>query len=125
MHDAPMGKSRRVIHDPMPTLRAWREKLGLSRQDVANRMGTFWPSHPPTDQATIAKWESGETAVRVSDLKLLAEIYGTTPDRLLHDPGDVQTPELMRRAHNLLVTKDRTALESWLASGEFLPKSKE
>ena len=124
MHRSSMGKSRRVIHEPMPTLRAWRVKLGLSRQDVANRMGTFWPSNPPTDQATIAKWESGETAVRVSDLKLLAEIYGTTPDRLLYDPGDVQTPELMQRAHRLMVTKDRDALASWLASGEFLPNSK-
>ena len=80
-----------------------------------------WPALAPTDQATIAKWEPGETSVRLTDLKLLAEIYGTTPDRLLFDPGDNVTPELMRRAHVILTTKDRAALAAWLQSGEFLP----
>jgi transcriptional regulator with XRE-family HTH domain len=80
-----------------------------------------WPALAPTDQATIAKWESGETSVRVTDLQILAQVYGTTADRLLFDPGDNVTPELMKRAHTILVTKDRTALAAWLASGEFLP----
>jgi transcriptional regulator with XRE-family HTH domain len=82
-----------------------------------------WPDLAPTDQATIAKWESGETSVRVTDLKLLAEVYGTTADRLLFEPGDDVTPELMRSAHKLLTTKDRDALRAWLQSGEFLPNA--
>lgn len=73
------------------------------------------------DQATIAKWESGETAVRVIDLKLLAEIYGTSPDRLLFNPGDNLTPHLMQRAHHILTTKDKSALDRWLSSGTDLP----
>jgi transcriptional regulator with XRE-family HTH domain len=118
-----MGKRSRVIHEPMPTVRAWRERLGLSRQRVAGMIDERRPDEGPTDQATIAKWESGETALRVSDLKLLAEIYGTTADRLLYDPGDHMTPALMAKAHNILVTKDPVALASWLASGEFLPEA--
>ena len=48
------------------------------------------PELAPTDQATIAKWESGETSLRVSDLQLLAELYGTTPDTLLPKPSEVR-----------------------------------
>ena len=54
---------------------------------------------------------------------MLAEIYGTTTDRLLFDPGDDVTPALMQRAHRILTTKDRAALSAWLDSGEFLPIS--
>jgi transcriptional regulator with XRE-family HTH domain len=120
-HSPGMTKRKRKQIDPMPTLRAWREKLGLSRQQVANIMGMRWSVWEGTDQATIAKWESGETSVRVVDLKLLAEIYGTTPDGLLYDPGDHVTPEMMEKAHRILTTKQPAALSSWLASGEFLP----
>lgn len=116
-----MGKKSRIIREPMPTLRAWRESLGLSRQDVANKIGTLVQGGQPVDQATIAKWESGETAVRFTDLKLLAQIYGTSPDRLLFDPGDNLTPDLLKRAHSILVSKDKKAIEAWLSSGEFLP----
>lgn len=73
------------------------------------------------DQATIRKWETGETAVRVTDLKLLSRVYGTTADRLLFDPGDDLTPQLMMQAHKILVTKDKDALAAWLANGAFLP----
>lgn len=118
-----MVKKRRTIHEPQPQLRAWREALRLSRSQVATMIDTRWPALAPTDQATIAKWESGETSVRLTDLKLLAEIYGTTPDRLLFDPGDNVTPDLMRRAHAILTTKDRDALAAWLQSGEFLPSA--
>lgn len=120
-HIAPMNRKRRTTRTPMPTLRAWRERLGLSRAQVATMIDAARPERAPTDQATIAKWESGETEVRVTDMYLLAQIYGTTADRLLFDPGDLITPELMRRAHAVLVSKDREALAAWLASGEFLP----
>jgi transcriptional regulator with XRE-family HTH domain len=119
-----MGKRTRIVREAQPTLRAWRERLRLSRQQVATMMDARWPDLAPTDQATIAKWESGESSVRLTDLKLLAEIYGTTPDRLMFDPGDTATPDLMQAAHKILTTKDRAALAAWLASGEFLPDAK-
>lgn len=117
-----MGKRSRITHTPMDHLRAWRESLGLSRQTVANRIATRRPDlSPPVDQATIAKWESGETAVRVEDLSLLAEVYGTTNDRLFFAPGDAETPELMRRLWEVANGKDREAVNRWLALGETLP----
>ena len=121
MHTHVMGKKSRFQHEPMPTIRAWREKLGLSRPHVANIIRTLRPEDSDFSQATLAKWESGETALRVTDLKLLAQIYGTTPDRLLFDPGDHVTPELMKRAHEIVTTREKGAVEAWLQSGEFLP----
>lgn len=124
-HNLRMGKKSRLQHEPMPELRAWREKLGLSRPVVANIIRTLRPDDKDFNQATIAKWESGETALRVTDLKLLAQIYGTTPDRLLFDPGDNLTPELMKRAHQIVTTKEKEAVEAWLQSAEFLPARSE
>ena len=72
-----MGKVKHVTGTPMPFLRAWRESLKLSRQVVADRIGSI--TGPTPDQATVAKWESG--SVRVEDLELLAQVYGTRPDR--------------------------------------------
>ena len=118
-----MGKQSRVKYEPMPTIRAWREALGLSRPQVANIIRTKRPEEREFNQATLAKWESGETALRVTDLKLLAEIYGTTPDRLLFEPGDNVTPELLKRAHEIVTTKEPGAVQAWLQSGEFLPKA--
>ena len=104
----------------MEHLRAWRESLALSRQAVVNRIGTNHPDLDVIDQATVAKWESGETAVRVEDLRLLAEVYGTTPDRLFFEPGDERTPEALQRAYQIILTKDGNALEMWLKLGESL-----
>ena len=113
-----MGKQSRVRHEPPEFLRAWRESLGLSRQAVANKIGTLRPEQQPVHQATVAKWETGETAVRVEDLKLLAEVYGITPDRLFFAPGDDRTPHLMMRAYNVLTSRDPGAVERWLELGE-------
>lgn len=116
-----MGKTKRVARIPLPTLRAWRENLGLSRQEVADRMALISPDQPQVDQATIAKWESGETALRVQDLLLLAEIYGATAGKLLCDPGDLGAAEFTSQAHRILGTKRPEALAAWLTIGELLP----
>lgn len=115
-----MGKRNRVQHRPMPHLRAWRDSIGLSRQAVADRMLQLRPGDAPVDQATISKWESGETAVRVQDLQLLAEVYGVTADRLFFPPGDVRTPELIQRAFSVIVSADPELIEGWLRTGEGL-----
>lgn len=69
------------------------------------------------DQATLAKWESGETSVRAEHLEILAQIYGVTPDRLHFAPGDKHTPEMLRLAHEIITTRDPEAVARWLASG--------
>lgn len=73
------------------------------------------------DQAALAKWENGDTAVRVEDLMLLAQVYNTSPDRLFFAPADAQTPEMLRRAHEVIVARDPQAVSAWLGMGEMLP----
>lgn len=73
------------------------------------------------DQATVAKWESGENRVTVEDLELLAQIYGVTADRLFFAPGDDRTPVLLAEAHKIITGADPEAVKAWLASGAFLP----
>jgi len=73
------------------------------------------------DQAALGKWENGETAVRVEDLQVLAQVYGTTPDRLFFPPADPLTPELLAKAHEVIVAADPEAVRRWLAMGELLP----
>jgi transcriptional regulator with XRE-family HTH domain len=104
----------------MEHLRAWRDTLGLSRQAVVDRMAVL-TGKPPMDQAALGKWESGETAVRVEDLRVLAEVYGTTPDRLFFPPSDQLTPELLAKAHAVIVSSDPEAVRRWLGMGEMLP----
>ena len=104
----------------MPHLRTWREHLGLSRQSVVDRMAVL-SGGEPMDQAALAKWETGETAVRVEDLMLLAQVYGIGPDRLFFSPADAETPEMLRRAHEVIVARDPQAVSAWLGMGEMLP----
>jgi transcriptional regulator with XRE-family HTH domain len=104
----------------MPHLRAWRDSLKLSRQVVVDRMAIIGPGDSPIDQATLAKWEDGETAVRVEDLYLLAQVYGVTPDRLFFPPGDRRTPEHIQRAFKVITSADPDLVDGWLRTGEGL-----
>lgn len=104
----------------MQHLRAWRESLGLSRPAVVNRLATEGARPVPIDQATLAKWESGETGVKVEDVEMLAKIYGVSADRLFFSPGDARTPELLRQAHEIITSRDPDAVARWLASGSDL-----
>ncbi len=107
----------------MPYLRAWREALHLSRPEVVNRLLMLPEVSRPIDQATLAKWETGESGLKVEDLELLAKVYGVTPDRLFFPPGDAQTPELLGEAQSIIRSKDPEAVRAWLASGKYLPES--
>lgn len=115
-----MGKRKRVRHEPMKYLRAWRESLGLSRQAVADRLGSLRASSGPVDQGTIAKWESGETAIRVEDLLLLAKIYGANPEWLFFKPGDGVSLARLQTFFDVVKHKDPTAVEAWLTMGAML-----
>lgn len=113
-----MRKLRRAARQ-LPHLRAWRNSLGLSRQVVVDKLALL-DGGPPRDQAALAKWESGESAVRVEDLMLLAEVYGTTADRLFFPPGDAGTPAAMQAAYEIITSRDPEAVRRWLAMGESL-----
>ena len=108
----------------MQFLRSWRESLGLTRQNVVSLLSVGSPRSQTLDQASLAKWESGETAVRVEDIEMLAKIYHTTADRLFFSPGDETTPALLQKAHEIIVERDPEAVAAWLAAGAFLPPKK-
>jgi transcriptional regulator with XRE-family HTH domain len=76
----------------------------------------------PIDQATLAKWETGESRVTVEDLELLAKVYGVSADRLFFPPSDTETPALLKEAHSIITGRDPEAVKAWLAAGQFLPK---
>ena len=107
----------------MEYLRAWRDALHLSRAEVVNRLSMRPEVSQSIDQATLAKWETGETAMRVEDLELQAKIYGVTADRLFFSPNDALTPQLLGEAHSIISGKDTEAVKAWLAAGKFLPKT--
>ena len=115
MTRTPTGRQEDAAH-----LRAWRDSLGLSRQAVVNKLATIRPDDPPIDQATLAKWELGETALRVEMLRLLAQVYGVSPDLLLFAPGERRLPGQMRRALEIVDRAEPEAVERWLALGEAL-----
>lgn len=104
----------------MTYLRAWRETLGLSRQNVVDRMGELTPGASPVDQATLEKWEAGKSAVRVEDIKLLAEVYGVTVDRLFFSPLDKRTPAQIHRAVEIITASDPDLIDDWLNLGKGL-----
>ena len=120
----PMRQARRIEKKPMSYLRAWRDALRMSRPEVVNRLSMLPEVSQPIDQATLAKWETGESAVRVEDLELLAKVYGVTADRLFFAPNDTLTPQLLGEAHSIITGKDPEAVKAWLASGKFLPSLK-
>lgn len=101
----------------MKNLRPWRESLGFSRPMVVAKMSELSEYAYSIDQATLAKWESGETRVTVEDLELLGKVYGVSADRLFFAPSDERTPELLRAAHEIITTRDSAAVTRWLASG--------
>lgn len=54
------------------TLKAWRINSGLTKREVANRLGK--------DEKTIYNWENGIGAPDKSNLEKLADIYKTDSD---------------------------------------------
>lgn len=56
-------------------LETLRERDGLSREDVARRLGV--------SAATIRNWEKGNSEPTVSQIKALADLFRVTTDQLL------------------------------------------
>ena len=112
-------KARRQPMKPAH-LRQWREAAGLSRAEVISRLTELFPEQAPSDQATLAKWESGEAWITMQDLEMLAVVYGVPPDALFRAPGDKETPGLLRQAYDVIMNKDREAVRRWIGGGQVL-----
>lgn len=112
-------KARRQPMKPA-FLRQWREAAGLSRAQVISRLAELFPKQAPSDQATLAKWESGEAWITMQDLEMLAVVYGVPADALFRAPGDKETPGLLRQAYDIVMSKDRAAVRVWVSGGQVL-----
>lgn len=64
-------------------IRHYREKLGLSRKDLAREMDV--------DDTTVAAWECGRILPRAAKLPKLAALFHCTIDELFGEP-DNKTP---------------------------------
>jgi transcriptional regulator with XRE-family HTH domain len=62
-------------------MRELREKLGMTQQALARRLGVF--------QTATSKWELGQTQPSHEDLLALCSIFGVTPSDLFIEPQTV------------------------------------
>jgi ribosome-binding protein aMBF1 (putative translation factor) len=62
-----------VLHD-VPLIRAWREELGLTQEDLAARLSI--------SQAAVAKFEHPNAHPRSATLKKIATALGITAEQL-------------------------------------------
>jgi transcriptional regulator with XRE-family HTH domain len=68
-------------------LRAWREKKGMTQEDLADAAGTT--------KAVISLLENEKRPLSSKWLRLFAEVLGTTPGRILDvDPNEVSADVL-------------------------------
>ena len=91
------------------TLRKWRLHRGLTLEQVGNIFGV--------GPQAVHKWETGKTPVDLETIKLLARIYETTPDALLHDPADAPLAERLQRAYEVLKGLPAEQADQWLGVG--------
>lgn len=95
---------------PAPvTIRKWRLHRSLTLEQVGNIIGK--------GAQAVHKWEVGKTPVDIETLKLLAQVYDTTPDALLFEPADEALVRRMREAHEVLKNLPEQQAESWISVG--------
>ena len=63
------------VQDGIPLARAWREYLGLTQAEVAERAGI--------SQAALSQMESGETKLRKATREKLAQAMGLNSEQLV------------------------------------------
>jgi len=63
-----------MVRGRMSLIRAWREYLNLTQEEVAKRMGVTQPVY--------ARMESGKTTTRLSSLKKIAKAFGVNHEQL-------------------------------------------
>lgn len=97
-------------------LRAWREAVGLTQQQVANKVGTT--------HATVSRWESGVQAIPPKKFNELAAVYGATPAELLFPPADRTMAQRLHRAVEIIKNLNDQEVEQWLGLGQSLANTK-
>lgn len=69
-------------------LAKWREKKGLTQEQLADRIGTY--------KGQISNWESGRRSISAHVQAALAEALGIDPGDLWRDPDRPSADELLR-----------------------------
>lgn len=80
-------------------LKEWRVKLGLTQQQLADRL-PVGDDGKPTGKDQISRWERGERDMTMSVQAALAEALGfpDDPGRLFRDPERPSIDELLKNA---------------------------
>ena len=94
------------------SLRRWRDHRGLTLEQVGNIVGV--------GPQAVHKWEQGKTPVNLETLRLLAQVYETTPSELLFDPADAETHKRMQRAYEVLRSLPADHADRWLDVGRIM-----
>lgn len=77
-----------IIRDTLQLrLRLARESVGLRQWEVADKLGTT--------QAGYNRWETGQRGVSSANLKVLADLYGTTVGWLMGELPLFEPSELV------------------------------
>ena len=100
----------RTAPDIQQFLRAWRNRKGLSQEQVGNKLGLA--------KSTIHRWETGARAVDLSDLQRLAALYDVDPVCLLLSPDDAALAARLTRAKAVISSATPEAADRWLATGD-------
>lgn len=91
-------------------LRAWRRKVGLTLEQVAERLGV--------GHSAVHKWESGEVPVTLPRLESLAQLYGAKhPFELLFPPGEGNQAGALAEAFAILQVMSPGDRDAWLQVG--------
>ena len=69
-------------------IEAWREKCGLTQEQLAQRVGTT--------KGTILRWETEVRDPPLAALGALAEAFGIDPPALFHPPDKPTADDLLR-----------------------------
>ena len=90
-----IGPSRPFKH----YLKEWREKQGLTQQQLADRL-PVGDDGKPTGKDQISRWENGKRDMTMSVQAALSEAlgFGDDPGRLFHDPDRPSVDELLKNA---------------------------
>lgn len=93
-------------------LRAWREKSGLTLEQVAEKLNLT--------HSAVQKWERGDSPVTLPRLADLAPLYGAKPFELLFPPDQREQAAHLSEAWEILRAMPGDRAAAWLMTGRAL-----
>lgn len=111
-HTGRMAKKGIKGGHPPNRIRYWREKRGLTLEQLGKRMGVT--------HATISRWETSNRSVTVDKLLKLAQELGCHPGELIAEMD--HGGEKGKRAVALAFNLDEDQLAAWFQVGDTMAK---